>query len=57
MIKKFASSGELDLENTVNRAKIDSKLQKVSVRHLDKVGVLFHIMKVFSEHNLSIQEM
>lgn len=43
--------------NTVNRAKKEPNLHKMSVRHLDKVGVLLHVMKVFAEHDLSIQEM
>jgi len=57
VIKKFASAGEIDLENTVNLAKKDEKLHKVSVRHLDKVGVLMHVMKVFAEHNMCVEEM
>jgi hypothetical protein len=54
VIKKFAATGEIDLANTVNRAKIDPNLHKMSVRHFDKVGVLLHIMQVFKEHNLNI---
>lgn len=57
VIVKFATTGEVDLANTVNRAKQDKNLHKVSVRHLDKVGVLLHVMTVFKEYNLSIQEM
>lgn len=57
VIVKFATTGEVDLANTVNRAKEDKNLHKVSVRHLDKVGVLLHVMTVFKEYNLSIQEM
>jgi len=57
IIKKFAATGEIDIENTVNRAKKDSSLHKMSVRHLDKVGVLLHVMTVFAEHNLNIQEL
>lgn len=54
---KFAKSGEVDLANTVNRAKADPSLQKMSVRHYDRVGVLLHVMKVMAEHKLCIQEM
>lgn len=57
VIVKFATTGEVDLANTVNRAKQEKNLHKVSVRHLDKVGVLLHVMTVFKEYNLSIQEM
>lgn len=57
MIKKYAANGEIDLANTVNRAKKDSSMHTMSVRHLDQVGVLLHVMKVFAEHNLCIQEM
>ena len=56
VIKKFAQTGEVDLENTVNRAKKDGNLHKLSVRHFDKVGVLLHVLSVFKEHNLNIQE-
>ena len=57
VIVKFATTGEVDLANTVNRSKVDPSLHKVSVRHLDKVGVLLHVLTVFKEYNLSIQEM
>jgi D-3-phosphoglycerate dehydrogenase / 2-oxoglutarate reductase len=57
VIKKYAHCGEIDLFNTVNRAKKDSSMQTMSVRHLDQVGVLLHVMKVFAEHNLCVQEM
>jgi len=35
VIKKFAASGEIDLENTVNRASKDPSMFKMSIRHLD----------------------
>jgi len=57
VIKKFAASGELDLVNSVNRAVRDPHLRKLSVRHLDKVGVLLHVMKVLAEHNICVEEM
>lgn len=57
MIQKFASTGEIDLANTVNRAKADKNLHKISVRHYDKVGVLVHVFTVMANHNLNIQEL
>lgn len=54
VIIKFATTGEVDLANTVNRSKIDSSLPKITVRHQDKVGVLLHVMQIFKEYNLSI---
>lgn len=57
VIKKFAATGEIDLENTVNRAKKDPSLHKMSVRHLDKVGVLLHVLQVFADYNLNVQEL
>jgi D-3-phosphoglycerate dehydrogenase len=57
IIKKFVSTGEIDSANTVNRAKVDKNLHKISVRHLDKVGVLVHVFTVMASHNLNIQEL
>ena len=57
MIQKFAQTGEIDLGNTVNRAKVDKNLHKLSVRHLDKVGVLVHVFTVMAANNLNIQEL
>jgi D-3-phosphoglycerate dehydrogenase len=54
VIQKFASTGEIDLANTVNRAKVDKNLHKISVRHLDKVGVLVHVFTVMAAHGLNI---
>jgi len=42
IIKKFATSGQVDLENSVNREGNSEALHKMSIRHLDKVGVLAH---------------
>lgn len=57
VIQKFASTGEIDLANTVNRAKVDKNLNKISVRHLDKVGVLVHVFTVMAANGLNIQEL
>lgn len=57
VIQKFASTGEIDLANTVNRAKVDKNLHKISVRHFDKVGVLVHVFTVMANNGLNIQEL
>ena len=57
MISKFASTGEIDLANTVNRAAKDSSLAKISVRHYDQCGALLHILTVLQKHACSVQEM
>jgi hypothetical protein len=57
VIKKFAASGELDLANSVNKAARDPQLRKLSVRYLDKVGVLLHVMRVLAEHKICVEEM
>lgn len=59
IVKKFVATGQIDLENTVNRASDaeTSKLHKMSIRHYDKVGVLAHVFKVFSEYAWNVQEL
>ena len=59
IVKKFVATGQIDLENTVNRATdaASGKLHKMSIRHLDKVGVLAHVFKVFSEFTWNVQEL
>jgi D-3-phosphoglycerate dehydrogenase len=42
IIKKFASQGAVDNENCVNREPATDKIHKMSIRHLDRVGVLAH---------------
>lgn len=39
VIQKFAKTGEIDLANTVNRAKMDTKLHKMSVRQIGRAHV------------------
>lgn len=57
VIMKFAKTGEIDLANTVNRAKLDSSLQKMCIRHKDKVGVLAKVFEVLATHEINIQEL
>jgi len=54
IIKKFAATGLVDDGNCVNRESNTGGLLKMSIRHLDKVGVLAHVFQVFaqSEYNL-----
>jgi len=56
IVKKFAATGLIDIENTVNRAgePDSSKTHKMSIRHYDKVGVLAHVFKVFSEFSWNV---
>ena len=57
VIKKFAKTGEIDSANCVNRAKPDGKLQTLSVRHKDKIGVLNNVFEVIAMHKLNVQEL
>lgn len=43
IIKKFNATGEVDVENCVNKEANKGGLHKMSIRHLDKVGVLAHV--------------
>lgn len=49
IIKKFASSGAVDNENCVNKEVDGHALHKMSIRHLDKVGVLAHVFQAFAQ--------
>ena len=57
VIKKFVGEGKVDNENCVNRADKDVNLHKLSIRHLDKVGVLAHCFSVFAKHGWNVQEL
>lgn len=59
IVRKFATTGQIDLENTVNRANDSNskKLHKISIRHYDKVGVLAHVFKIFAEYGFNVQEL
>jgi len=48
IILKFASSGTVDNQNCVNKESDLTKLHKMSIRHLDKVGILAHAFAVFA---------
>jgi predicted amino acid-binding ACT domain protein len=50
-------TGEIDLENTVNRAKLDKSLKKICIRHKDKVGVLAKVFEVLAANEINIQEL
>jgi predicted amino acid-binding ACT domain protein len=50
-------TGEIDLENTVNRAKLDKSLKKMCIRHKDKVGVLAKVFEVLAANEINIQEL
>jgi len=50
-------TGEIDLENTVNRAKADKSLKKMCIRHKDKVGVLSKVFEVLAIYEMNIQEL
>lgn len=51
------NEGKVDIENCVNRAASDANLHKLSIRHLDKVGVLAHCFTVFAKHGWNVQEL
>jgi D-3-phosphoglycerate dehydrogenase len=48
IIVQFAKTGAVDQANAVNIERDTSKLHKMSIRHLDKVGILAHAFKVFA---------
>lgn len=49
VIKKFNNEGVCDKFNWVNAARPgDSPMNKIQIRHLDKVGVLAHCFQVFA---------
>lgn len=49
VIKKFNEDGLVDKYNWVNSASItDTSMNKIQVRHLDKVGVLSYCFQVFA---------
>lgn len=41
----------------MNSARADSGLNKIQVRHLDKVGVLSHCFQVFASFEWNVQEL
>ena len=47
VITKFSESGEVDVENFVNRARPDPSMQKMSIRLSLETDALMHVMKVF----------
>lgn len=58
MIKKFNEEGLVDKFNWVNSASItDTAMNKIQVRHLDKVGVLSHCFQVFAWAGWNVQEL
>ncbi len=57
IIKKFATQGAVDSENCVNREGDASKLNKMTIRHYDKVGVLAHTFAVFARFEWNVQEL
>jgi D-3-phosphoglycerate dehydrogenase len=57
IIKKFNSTGLVDDANCVNREQNTGGLHKMSVRHLDRVGVLAHVFTVFAQHEFNVQEL
>lgn len=57
IIKKFGASGSVDNENCVNKELDLTKLNKMSIRHYDKVGVLAHVFNVFAQHQWNVQEL
>ena len=57
IVKKFASTGQVDNENCVNKETDMSKLHKMSIRHYDKVGILAHTFQVFAKQQWNVQEL
>ena len=57
IIKKYASLGAIDNENCVNKESDASKLHKLMIRHLDKVGVLAHVFAVCAKFEWNVQEL
>lgn len=57
VIKKFNTEGVVDKFNWVNAANVnDTPMNKVQVRHSDKVGVLAHCFQVFASCEWNVQE-
>lgn len=54
---KFATTGQLDNGNCVNRAVKSADLSSVSVIHRSNVGVLAHIFSVFANEGFNMQEL
>ncbi len=57
IIRKFAAEGAVDNENCVNKEQDASKLNKMTIRHFDKVGVLAHVFAVFARFEWNVQEL
>lgn len=57
IIRKFASTGLVDDGNCVNREQSSGGLHKMSIRHLDRVGVLAHVFHVFASAEFNVQEL
>lgn len=57
IIRKFATSGVVDDANCVNRELNQGGLHKMSIRHLDRVGVLAHVFQVFAAAEFNVQEL
>ena len=55
VINTYGATG--NVLNCINLAVQTSATQLLTVRHLDKVGVLASVMQVVREHNLNVQEM
>jgi D-3-phosphoglycerate dehydrogenase len=47
----------VDNENCVNKETVSNNLHKMSIRHLDKVGILAHTFMVFAKHQWNVQEL
>lgn len=56
IVRQFAEKGKIDKENWVNGA-ATSKHLKVSVRHLNEVGIFAHVFKAFTEVGWNVEEM
>lgn len=48
VIRKFIEEGKIDRANWVNAAEVNKSFFKISIRHLDKVGILAHSFKIFA---------
>lgn len=57
VILKFATTGEVDAANCVNRAKKESTHHKITVRHASDLSVHARIFEVLAMHKLNVQEM
>jgi len=56
IVRQFAEQGKIDKENWVNGAEPNKDI-KVSVRHLNVVGIFAHVFKVFAEVDWNVEEM